>query len=818
MSMNTDDLRFTVDLEALLSPHDMVWERYLPSDYKLGAPIGNGDFGATIAGTPRSLSLAIGKTDVWDRRNDTTTHFCGSSYQELRDCVLSMSDQDKERFQREVQEHGEPTDGATKLYRMYWEMGTKRGIDVAHQTTCGTLTLHLDEGLNADGLTMRVCLAGGEARVSYAIGRELSALVSREYDVMMLRFHRGRELADPWVIAETYDRVSPLVELPWEFTRAPLDHNPPMQWRTVDGLAIGRQSFVAGGGYVVGIVGAGFEETEILTTAGRCYAVGRRPHGDEVVLFLTVASDGDADDPEALVRHRLDAATRAGAMSVRASHRRWWHDYWMRGLAAVGDPEVEAPYYRSLYINASTVRHGKQAPGLQGVWCGENYPVWYGDYHSNVNIQCMFWGLFANNRLELVEPFLRLYTSFADHARSVAQDYFKMRGLKFPHAASIGGHDLAGATACAYATDPSASGWIASLFWDYYRYTGDVEYLRQTAYPILRDVALFIADFLTWDTDQEGWTMNPVVHFETPGGSFGVWGRNSLSSQAFTRRALTIAIEAATILQSDDEHRTLWSDRLEKLVAPPTTGEGYWKAWEDAAPTYLGHNFMLPLVYPGELVSAAHGPEQWRKQALATWREIADNRRQSNTGGLWCGGQGIAETVRIAESDEVFPRAKWRMDPPNGFSLGYGGYGGSFLQAENIAGMSRVLADLLLLDLGGTLHLFRGIPDDLPARFASLRAPGAVLVSAEKRGKEVDYIVAEATVDTDLRIANPWPGREVRIERRRGSAHTDDGVLGDSTTTRGAILCMRLSAGARIRIQPADSPAADLPMAPFHLT
>jgi trehalose/maltose hydrolase-like predicted phosphorylase len=41
---------------------------------------------------------------------------------------------------------------------------------------------------------------------------------------------------------------------------------------------------------------------------------------------------------------------------------------------------------------------------------------------------------------------------------------------------------------------------IASLFWDYYEFTGDRKYLQDTAYPFMKKAANFYQDKLQWDS------------------------------------------------------------------------------------------------------------------------------------------------------------------------------------------------------------------------------------------------------------------------------------------------------------------------------
>ena len=101
------------------------------------------------------------------------------------------------------------------------------------------------------------------------------------------------------------------------------------------------------------------------------------------MVMLTIVSSGDAPDTEAEALRRLERAKEVGPQLVAEEHSEWWQEYWQRGLASVGDQEVERLYYTSLYLTASTLQAGKQSPGLQGIWVGENVPPWNADFHSN---------------------------------------------------------------------------------------------------------------------------------------------------------------------------------------------------------------------------------------------------------------------------------------------------------------------------------------------------------------------------------------------------------------------------------------------------
>ena len=734
--------RFQVDLPALISPHDMTWDEPLPSDWRWGAPLGNGDFGVVISGSPRDLSIVVSKTDVWDRRNDERSCHPGTEFQEVRQAFLSG---DQAGF-KTLQD----------------AMAAVQPQERPHLTTCGTLHLHLDEGINASRPHLRVALAEGTAHLTYD-DRHLTAAVSRAYDVLVIEIDRGVGNPAPDPSMECYDQRLPFIELPWEFTRPPLDRNPRLEFSTSGALYLATQRFAAGGSYTVGLAFAGAAGTEHTMLPGRLAGRISEFATRRCQLYLTVVSATDAKDPEAECRRRLQGAIAAGSEAILSEHRAWWHTYWMKGLASVGDRGVEKWYYRSLYLCGSMLRPGCQSPGLQGVWCGENYPWWFADYHSNINIQAVYWGLFTNNRLEMVEPYLRLYAGFADHSREVARNYYRMRGLKFPHAGSIGGHELTGASYSRLAVDPCESAWVAQLFWTYYRYSGDRGFLRELGYPIIRDVALFLADFLVWDEARHAWIMPPVPHFEQDCLQMSGWDDNTLYAQAFFRMGLQQAIAAAAELGVDEAHRQEWQEKLDRLVEPPMTPEGAWKAFAHRDPSFGGHNFLLPMVFPAEVVSAVHGPARWREQARLTWQTF---QGRTMSGGAWCGGQGIAEILRLGEIEKAFTAARWpEQFPPNGFVVSP-----PFMQADHAPGMCRVLADFLVLEMGGVLHLFYGIPRAVPARFFALRAPGGFVLTAEKRGELPDYLLVHPTATATLRLANPWPEEAMVTDLQDGTA------------------------------------------------
>ena len=777
-SLSARRTRFSIDLAQLLDRHDMVWgaPQGPPADWRAGAPVGNGDFGAMIYGYPDAMGFVLGKSDVWNRQNDEGSQFIGETFDAYRRTFFDDDEQGFERLRREAR-------------ASYCD-------ELPHLTTCGRLILHLDEGGVIASCTLRASLRSGGASLTWSgpgTRAEVRALVSRRFQVLYVEFTRDGENPD----AE---------KVHWELGRPLLPRNPAPAASAEDGVCLLTQHFAAGGSYSVGVA----------ALAGHCSAAAHEGRlagvwapGDRGVgaLILTVVSSDDAADTELEARRRLDRAARAGAPVIVEEHLRWWRHYWRRGLASVGAEAVERGYYRSLYLAGSALEAGKQSPGLQGPWVGENVPPWNADFHSNVNIQCVYWGMFANNRLDLVEPYLRHYHRTAAAARRDAARYFRMRGLRFPHGGSFGGNETTQPDYQTLGTDPSASSWVTQLFWQYYEYSRDRAFLDEVAYPLLRDVALFFTDYLVWDEERRRWIIAPSVHFEAGGRGFRAWGRNSLYAQAMFRGAFQRAIAAAGILERDPELVEEWRERLERLAPPPTTPQGYWKAWEDQEPYYRDHNYLLPLAFPAELVSQWHGPREWYEQARRTWKHLQESGQSCFSGEMGFGGQGLCELLRIGEVETAFARAHY-PDEEEAFARNGAVrlWAPGIFQMDHGPGMCRVLADMMLTGLDGVLHLFPGIPAGVPARFHSLRAPGAFLVSAERRTDEVDYVLVRALAGGTLRLENPWPSARVAVAGLEG---------GESTVAGSDLLLLETRPGSDYLLRPAATVMERIPLADF---
>ncbi len=221
-----EQARYKIDLPTLLDRHDMIWgdPHGPPADWRAGAPIGNGDFGAMIYGYPDAMSFVLGKSDVWNRRNDDRSEFIGETFSEYSQTFF---DNDEAGFEK-LRNDAKPS------YRK----------DSPHLTTCGRFVLHLEEAAIIASCTLRAHLREGSATLRWRepnTKTEARVLVSRRFEVLSVDIQRQGEAPAAQAIEWVVEVYAPRTDT-WELRR-PL----PMPLNHLAAVAAGGRIYILGG-------------------------------------------------------------------------------------------------------------------------------------------------------------------------------------------------------------------------------------------------------------------------------------------------------------------------------------------------------------------------------------------------------------------------------------------------------------------------------------------------------------------------------------------------------------------------------------------
>ena len=310
------------------------------------------------------------------------------------------------------------------------------------------------------------------------------------------------------------------------------------------------------------------------------------------------------------------------------------------------DYALERLYFQfGRYLLISSSRPGNMPANLQGMWHNNVDGPWRVDYHNNINLQMNYWPACATNLGECMIPLVDFIKTLVKPGQVTAKSYFGARGWT----ASISSN-IFGFTAPLISQDmswnfnPMAGPWLATHVWDYYDYTRDKKFLKETGYDIIKSSAIFATDYL-WKREDGSYTAAPSTSPE-----HGPIDQGATFVHAVVREILLDAIAAAKTLGTDKELRAEWQNVLDNLVPYQTGRYGQLMEWskdiDDPKDQHRHVNHLFGL-HPGHTISPVTTPD------LAEASKIVLVHRGDGATG-WSMGWKLNQWARLHDGNHAY--------------------------------------------------------------------------------------------------------------------------------------------------------------------
>lgn len=421
------------------------------------------------------------------------------------------------------------------------------------------------------------------------------------------------------------------------------------------------------------------------------------------------------------------------------------------GAADVKLQELYFHYGRYLMI-ASCIA-GKLPPNLQGKWNRELNPPWKSDYHFDINLQMNEWMLEGANLSEYAEGLTDFLLTFVESGRKAAKNLYGCRGIWLPLAGDVWGRCTP--ESFGYAVWVGAAAWLAQALWQHYVYTGDVEYLRNKAYPFFKEVALFYEDFL--EEDEAGVlqimpSQSPENRFVGAGNlvTVGICSSSALDVQ-LAHDALGYAVKSAGILNLDAEQAETWKTLRGKLPEFKIGSDGRLLEWnEEFEEEQPGHKHLSHLygLYPSDIFTPEKRPKEYDAAVKSFAYRMAHESGYTGWSRAWISGicartgnaegfykqiEGLLRDFATESLLDIHP------DPVRP------GIGPDIFQIDGNFGMVAAVMEALCGFFDGKAHFLRALPEQWNSgRISGLKLPGGHTVSfVWKDGKvtELDVVL-----------------------------------------------------------------------------
>jgi glycoside hydrolase family 95 len=313
-----------------------------------------------------------------------------------------------------------------------------------------------------------------------------------------------------------------------------------------------------------------------------------------------------------------------------------------------GQPDyyLEKLYYQfGRYLLIASSRPGNMPANLQGIWHNNIDGPWRVDYHNNINIQMNYWPACSTNLDECMLPLIDFIRTLVKPGEKTAQSYFGARGWTASISANIFGFTTPlESQDMSWNFNPMAGPWLATHVWEYYDYTKDLKFLKETGYELIKSSANFTVDYL-WHKPDGTYTAAPSTSPE-----HGPVDQGATFVHAVVREILLDAIQASKELGIDKKERKQWEHVLANLVPYKIGRYGQLLEWstdiDDPKDEHRHVNHLFGL-HPGHTVSPITTPE------LAEAAKVVLVHRGDGATG-WSMGWKLNQWARLQDGNHAY--------------------------------------------------------------------------------------------------------------------------------------------------------------------
>lgn len=729
-----------------------LWYEQPADEWMKALPVGNGRLGAMVYGGAPEETIALNEITFWtgyyDAQQDPVG---GAEHQEEMRKLFFAGDYDR-------------------LHEVAAKYMTGKAAKFGSHIPVGDMKLAFIHSDSVTDFCRDLDLADALASVTYRVNDTLykrELFCSNPADVMVMRITSDKRAAIGFDLSFDFNK-SAKIEV--EGNKIVFSGNTDTRSDEKSGVAF-----------------CGMARVEL--TGGSCAANGDGlavRDADEVVIYYDLNTDFCNDEPATVTQQHIDAAVSVPYEELRSAHMADFSNLFSRVSLTLGvdslsslptdvrqkrladgydDPGLAALFMQyGRYILISGSRQNSPLPlNLQGNW-NDNLACnmgWNCDYHLDINTQQNYWNANVCNLAECNAPLFKYIEMLVPYGRETVRTVYGTRGWTAHTTANCWGHTSPSGSIY-WGAFPTGGTWLALQMAEYFDFTCDTTFLRDVAYPVLKENALFLLDYLTEDPNTGYLLTGPSI---SPENGFGYDGKGyCLSMMPTVDRILTCElftnlINYCEILQIDADFCDSLQAAVDKLPPLKIGAKGQLQEWyydyDEIYPNHRHTSHLLGL-YPYNQVNT---PELEAACRVTITNRLNDPGWEDVE---WSRANSICYYARLGDAAEAYHCLKTLitdLSRENLFTMSPKGIAGApwdiFAVDGNTAG-SAAVAEMLVQSHKGYIEFLPALPAEWgDGSFSGLCVRGGGEVAAQWKQGQLQKARLTATVPNVFSIKMP---------------------------------------------------------------